>query len=164
MSNKKTKVAFQGTPEQEAQLKEFIAATKGEKGAAMPILQKAQEIYGYLPEEVQMIISEETGIPLSELYGISTFYAQFSLNPKGQHQVNVCLGTACYVKGSSAVLDKACSVLNCEPNSITADGRFSVDVTRCVGACGLAPVMIVDGEVYGRMVPEAVEGILKKYM
>ena len=164
MPNTKTKVAFKGTPEQEAELRKFIAETKDEKGSTMPILQKAQEIYGYLPEEVQIIIAEETGIPLTEIYGISTFYAQFSLNPKGENQINVCLGTACYVKGSGDVLDRVVKKIGCEAGSITSDGRFSIDATRCVGACGLAPVMIVNGEVYGRMTPAMVDGILDKYM
>ena len=164
MPNTKTKVAFKGTPEQEAELRKFIAETKDEKGATMPILQKAQEIYGYLPEEVQIIIAESTGIPLTEIYGIATFYAQFSLNPKGENQINVCLGTACYVKGSGDVLDRVVKKIGCEAGSITSDGKFSVDATRCVGACGLAPVMIVNGEVYGRMTPAMVDGILEKYM
>ena len=164
MPNTKTKVAFKGTPAQEAELRKFIAETKDEKGATMPILQKAQEIYGYLPEEVQIIIAEETGIPLTEIYGIATFYAQFSLNPKGENQINVCLGTACYVKGSGDVLDRVVKKIGCEAGSITSDGKFSIDATRCVGACGLAPVMIVNGEVYGRMTPAMVDGILEKYM
>ena len=164
MPNTKTKVAFKGTPEQEAELRKFIAETKDEKGSTMPILQKAQEIYGYLPEEVQIIIAEETGVPLTEIYGIATFYAQFSLNPKGENQINVCLGTACYVKGSGDVLDRVVKKIGCEAGSITSDGKFSVDATRCVGACGLAPVMIVNGEVYGRMTPAMVDGILEKYM
>lgn len=163
MPNMKTKVAFKGTPEQEAELRKFIAETKNEKGSTMPILQKAQEIYGYLPEEVQVMIAEETGIPLTEIYGISTFYAQFALNPKGQTRVSVCLGTACYVKGSGDVLAKVVETLGCEAGSITADGLFSVDATRCVGACGLAPVMTIHDEVYGRLVAADVPGILAKY-
>lgn len=164
MPNTKTKVAFKGTPEQEAELKKFIAEIKHEKGATMPILQKAQEIYGYLPEEVQVIIAEETGIPLTEIYGIATFYAQFALNPKGETQISVCLGTACYVKGSGDVLQKVVDTIGCEAGSITPDGKFSIDATRCIGACGLAPVMTVNGEVYGRMTPAMVPEILKQYM
>ena len=163
MSNTKTKVAFQGTPEQEKQLKDFIAEIRGEKGFMMPVLQKAQEIYGYLPEEVQVIIAEETGKPLSEIYGVASFYSQFTLNPKGKTQVSVCLGTACYVKGSGDILEKVCETLNCKAGFITEDGEYSVDATRCVGACGLAPVMIVNEDVYGRITPAEVEGILKKY-
>ncbi len=164
MPNTKTLVSFRGTPEQEAELRKFIEQTKDEPGSTMPIMQKAQEIYGYLPEEVQIIIAEATGVPLTEIYGIATFYAQFSLNPKGEIQVSVCLGTACYVKGSGDVLERVVKKLGCEAGSITADGRFSVDATRCVGACGLAPVMIVNGEVYGRIKPDEVDAILEKYM
>ena len=164
MPNTKTKVAFKGTPEQEAELKEFIASIKHEKGATMPIMQKAQEIYGYLPEEVQVIIAEETGVPLTEIYGIATFYAQFALNPKGETRISVCLGTACYVKGSGDVLQKVVDLVGCESGSITEDGKFSVDATRCIGACGLAPVMTINDEVYGRLTAADVPGILEQYM
>ena len=164
MPNTKTKVAFRGTPEQEAELKEFIASIKHEKGATMPIMQKAQEIYGYLPEEVQVIIAEETGVPLTEIYGIATFYAQFALNPKGETRISVCLGTACYVKGSGDVLQKVVDIVGCESGSITEDGKFSVDATRCIGACGLAPVMTINDEVYGRLTAAQVPDILKQYM
>lgn len=164
MPNRKTLVPFQGTAEQEARLRESIARHKGELGATMPVMQEAQEIYGYLPEEVQMIIAEGLGLPLSEVYGIASFYAQFTLNPKGAVQISVCLGTACYVKGSGEVLDKVCRAVGCQPGQITPDGKVSVDSTRCVGACGLAPVMIVNGDVYGRLKPEDVEGILSKYL
>lgn len=164
MPNTKTKVAFKGTPAQEAELRKFIAEEKNKKGSTMPIMQKAQEIYGYLPEEVQVIIAEETGVPLTEIYGIATFYAQFALNPKGENRVSVCLGTACYVKGSGDLLDKVVEVLGCEAGSITEDGKFSVDATRCIGACGLAPVMTINDEVYGRITAKDVPGILEKYM
>lgn len=148
MSNKRTKVRFQGTAEQEARLRAAIARHRGAPGTAMPVMQEAQEIYGYLPEEVQILIAEGLGIPLSEVYGIATFYAQFTLNPKGTIRISVCLGTACYVKGSAAILEEVCRLAGCQPDEITPDGRISVDTTRCVGACGLAPVMIVNGDVY----------------
>ena len=164
MPNTKTKVAFKGTPAQEAELKEFIASIKHEKGATMPIMQKAQEIYCYLHEEVQVIIAEETGVPLTEIYGIATFYAQFALNPKGETRISVCLGTACYVKGSGDVLQKVVDLVGCEAGSITEDGKFSVDATRCIGACGLAPVMTINDEVYGRLTAADVPNILKQYM
>ena len=163
MPNTKTKVAFRGTARQEAELKAYIAAIKDEKGATMPMLQKAQEIYGYLPEEVQIIIAEETGIPLETIYGIASFYSQFTLNPKGETQVSVCLGTACYVKGSGAILERVCQQLGCGAGEITEDGKYSIDATRCVGACGLAPVMIINDDVYGRITPDQVDGILAKY-
>lgn len=163
MPNTKTKVAFKGTPAQEAELREFIARTKGEPGSTMPILQKAQGIYGYLPEEVQVMIAEDTGIPLTEIYGIATFYAQFTLNPKGDTRVSVCMGTACYVKGAGDILDEVVKRLGCKAGSITEDGKYSVDATRCVGACGLAPVLMINDEVFGRITAADVAGILAKH-
>jgi NADH:ubiquinone oxidoreductase subunit E len=163
MPNKKTLVPFTGTPEQEKALLEVIAKYKDVQGGTMPVMQEAQNIYGYLPIEVQKIIAEGLNIPLSEVYGIATFYSLFTLNPKGKHRVSVCLGTACYVKNSQLVLDKIEQLLDCKSGSITPDGKFSVDATRCVGACGLAPVMMIDDDVYGRLTPDMVEDILKKY-
>lgn len=160
---KQNTLPFQGTPEQEEQLKKVIEAHKGQKGAAIPVLHEAQEIYGYLPIEVQEIISEGLDVPLAELYGIVTFYAQFSLNPKGRYQIGVCLGTACYVKGSGDVLNKVKEILNIDVGECTPDGKFSLDATRCIGACGLAPVMTVNDDVYGRLVVDQVADILKKY-
>ena len=160
---KQQTLPFQGTPEQEAQLKEIIAAHKDQKGAAIPVLHKAQEIYGYLPLEVQEMIAEGLNVPLAEIYGIVTFYAQFSLNPKGRFQIGVCLGTACYVKGSGDILNKVKEILNIEVGECTPDGKFSLDATRCIGACGLAPVMTINDDVYGRLTVDEVAGILKKY-
>jgi NADH-quinone oxidoreductase subunit E/NADP-reducing hydrogenase subunit HndA len=164
MPNLKTLVPFQGTAEQEAKLREVIAKYKGVNGSTMPVLQQAQDIYGYLPEEVQIMIAEGLGLSLSEVYGIVSFYTQFSVNPKGKTQVSVCLGTACYVKGAGNILEKVEQKLNCKAGAITPDGKFSVDATRCIGACGLAPVMTVGEDVYGRLVPEDVDGILQKYL
>lgn len=164
MPNTKTKVPFQGTKEQEARLKEVIAKYKGTKGATMPVLQQAQEIYGYLPEEVQIMVAEGLGISLSEVYGVVSFYAQFSVNPKGAYTISICMGTACYVKGSGDILARAEKVLGIKAGEVTPDGRFSLDATRCLGCCGLAPVMVINEEVYGRLVPDDVDGILQKYM
>ena len=164
MPNLKTKVSFKGTKEQEKELVDFIRAHSQDKGSMMPILQKAQEMYGYIPEEVQIIIAEETGVPLSEIYGIVSFYSQFTLNPKGKYQISVCLGTACYVKGAGDILDKVCEIIECESGSITDDGMFSVDATRCIGACGLAPVFTVNESVYGRVDVAETEQIIKKYV
>ncbi len=163
MTCKKQGVLFSGTKEQEADLKEVIAQLKGTKGALMPILQKAQDIYGYLPMEVQTIISDETGIPLEKIYGVVTFYAQFSLQPKGKYQVSVCLGTACYVKGAGDIYSKLSEILGIGNGECTPDGKFSLDSCRCVGACGLAPVMMINGEVYGRLSVDDVPDILAKY-
>ncbi|MBR5381873.1 MAG: NAD(P)H-dependent oxidoreductase subunit E, partial [Oscillospiraceae bacterium] len=138
MPNIKTKVPFCETAEQAEALREAIEANRGRPGATMPVMQAAQDIYGYLPEEVQIRIAEGLGLPLSEVYGIASFYSQFTLNPRGKYRVSVCLGTACYVKGSQEVLDKVCETLGCEEGSITPDGKFSVDATRCLGCCGLA--------------------------
>ena len=164
MPNIKTVVPFKGTAEQEQRLHAVIDKHKDHPGAAMPVLQDAQGIYGYLPEEVQLIIADGLDMSLSEVYGIVSFYTQFSLNPKGEHVVSVCLGTACYVKGAGDLLEKVETTLGCKAGSMTPDGRFSVDATRCLGCCGLAPVMVVGEEVYGRISPDDVPGILKKYM
>lgn len=163
MSQKKEGVHFTGTPEQEAQLKKVIAELKDTPGALMPILQNAQEIYGYLPIEVQTMISNEMGIPLEKIYGVSTFYSQFSLQPKGQYRISVCLGTACYVKGSGEIFKKLEELLGITNGECTPDGKFSLDSCRCVGACGLAPVMMINDEVYGRLTVDDIPGILAKY-
>ncbi len=157
-------VPFRGTPEQEKQLRDFIAEHKDMPGAAMPILQEAQSIYGYLPFEVQSIIASELDVPIETLYGISTFYSQFALSPKGKYAISVCMGTACYVKGSGAVLDAICTKLGIQPETTTPDGKFSLTACRCIGACGLAPVMTINDEVYGRLTPEKAEKILDEYI
>ena len=162
MEEKKT-VPFNGTKEQEQQLQAVIAEHKGQDGAAIPVLHKAQEIYGYLPIEVQTMIAEGLDIPLAEIYGIVTFYTQFSLNPKGKYKIGVCLGTACYVKGSGDILDKIKSILGIDVDECTPDGKFSIEATRCIGACGLAPVFTINEDVYGRITADDVAGILEKY-
>lgn len=156
--------SFNGTPEQEKLLRQCIEKHKSERGCLMPILHEAQEIYGYLPSEVQTIIAEELNMPLSEVYGVATFYTRFSLSPKGKHRISVCLGTACYVKGSDKILAEVEKLLNIKCGECTPDGRFSIDSCRCVGACGLAPVMLVDEDVYGKLTPDQVPAILDKYM
>ena len=163
MAIKKSSVPFKGTKTQEKALKKAIAELKDEPGALMPIMQKAQDIYGYLPIEVQTIISDETGIPIEKIYGVATFYAQFTLEPKGKYQISVCLGTACYVKGSAQILEKIEEILGIKAGQCTPDGKFSIDSCRCVGACGLAPVMMINDEVYGRLTPDMVPEILAKY-
>ncbi len=160
---KKHTLPFNGTEEQKAQLMEVIAKHKGQQGATIPVLHEAQDIYGYLPIEVQEMISEGLGVPLAEIYGIVTFYTQFSLNPKGRYQIGVCLGTACYVKGSGDILEKIKSILEIDVGECSADGKFSLDATRCVGACGLAPVVTINDDVYGRLTVDEIAGILQKY-
>lgn len=163
MGSEKNKVPFNGTAEQEAKLLKIIADHKEDKGALMPIMQKAQEIYGYLPIEVQTIIAEQMDIPLEKVYGVSTFYSQFSLYPKGKYKISVCLGTACYVKGSGDIYNKLIEKLGISGGECTADGKFSLDACRCIGACGLAPVMTINEDVYGRLTVDQIEGILEKY-
>jgi len=156
-------IPFKGTPEQEAKLNEVMKAYAGQPGALMPVMQKAQEIYGYLPLEVQQMIAAGMGVSTEEVYGISTFYAQFALSPKGKYTISVCLGTACYVKGSQGILDRLKNNLGIEAGQCSEDGKFSLDACRCVGACGLAPVMTINDDVYGRLKPEEVDAILAKY-
>ena len=158
-----TTVMFRGTKAQEEQLDAVIAELKGTPGALMPVLQQAQEIYGYLPIEVQRMIALKMGVSIEEVYGVSTFYSQFVLNPKGEVAIAVCLGTACYVKGSGDILDKITQILGLPAGSTTPDGKYSLEATRCIGACGLAPVLTINNEVYGRLVPADMEGILAKY-
>ena len=120
----------------------------------MPTLQEAQGIYGYLPIEVQKMIADGLGVSLSEVFGVATFYSQFSLTPKGKHRISVCLGTACYVKGSDKILEAVEAKLGIKSGECTADGMFSIDSCRCVGACGLAPVVVINDEVHGQMTPD----------
>ncbi|MBR5157336.1 MAG: NAD(P)H-dependent oxidoreductase subunit E [Clostridia bacterium] len=162
--SEKTGVAFSETKEQAQKLIEVIEKHKNENGALIPVLHEAQEIYGYLPIEVQQKIAEGLGVTMAEIYGVVTFYTQFSVNPKGKYKIGVCLGTACYVKGSGNILDKIKEKLGIDVDECTPDGKFSIDATRCIGACGLAPVMTVNDDVYGRLVPEDIDGILEKYM
>ena len=164
MKKKLTTVVFHGTPEQEKELIAVIDKYKDVKGKMMPILQEAQAIYGYLPIEVQNIIADRTGISLEEIYGVVSFYAQFKLNPEGEVAVAVCLGTACYVKGSGDIIEECSKILGVPVGSTSADGKYSLEATRCIGACGLAPVLTINGEVYGRLVAKDMAGILAKYM
>lgn len=164
MLKKISKIPFSGTPEQEAKLKAVIEECKDDKSLLMHVMQEAQLIYGYLPFEVQAMIAEGMDIPLEKVYGVSTFYAQFALTPKGRYNISVCLGTACYVKGSQNVLDKISEKLGIEPGECTDDERFSLEACRCIGACGLAPVMTVNDDVYGRLTVDQVDEILDKYI
>jgi len=152
-----------GVDEQVLKLQEAIKKYKGTKGALIPVLHEAQDIYGYLPMSVQKVISEGLDIPLSEIYGVVTFYTQFSLEPKGKYKISVCMGTACYVKGSGEILDKMKEKLGINVGECTENGKFSLDACRCIGACGLAPVIMVNDDVYGRLNPDDIEGIVEKY-
>ena len=162
--NTENKYPFRGTPKQERELKKVIEKYKKQPGGLMPILQEAQSIYSYLPIEVQQMIADGMGIPLSEVYGVATFYSQFSLTPKGEHIISVCLGTACYVKGADKNLEAIEEELGIKSGECTPDGLFSIEACRCLGACGLAPVMTVDGEVYGKCTPKSAVQIIRSYM
>lgn len=161
--SKITSIPFTGTPEQEARLMAVIEEHKNQQGALMPIMQQAQEIYGYLPIEVQKMIAEGLHCPLEQVYGVSTFYSQFNLEPKGEHLIRVCLGTACYVRGSQDVLSELERQLKIEAGHTTPDGKFTLEATRCLGCCGLAPVIMIDDDVYGRLTPQGIKDILAKY-
>ena len=163
MKKSMTTVEFRGTKEQDEKLVAIINNYKGIKGSMMPILQQAQEIYGYLPIEVQKIIARETGASLEEIFGVVSFYSQFKLNPNGKYAIAVCLGTACYVKGAQALIDEISKELGIEAGSTSSDGKYSLEATRCIGACGLAPVLTVNGDVYGRLTTKDIPEILAKY-
>ena len=163
MLKKLSTLPFQGTKEQEAKLKAVIDANKHDKSRLMAVMQEAQAIYDYLPIEVQNMIAEGMDVPLEKVYGVSTFYAQFSLSPKGSYHISVCLGTACYVKGAGDLYDKLQEILGIGGDECTPDKKFSLTACRCIGACGLAPVLTVNEEVYGRLVTDDIEGIIAKY-
>jgi NADH:ubiquinone oxidoreductase subunit E len=133
------------------------------KGSLIPTLHEVQKLFGYLPEGALQIVSEELSIPMSEIYGVATFYSQFALEPKGEHIIKICLGTACYVKGAQDILERFASVLEVEVGKTTKDGKFTVEAARCLGACGLAPVLMVDDKVYGRLIPDDVIRIIEEY-
>lgn len=145
------------------QLKELIETYKNEKGPLMPVMQKAQDIFGYLPLEVQKIIADGLNVPLSDVYGVTTFYSQFALEPKGENTVSICLGTACYVKGADKVFVRLQDELGVEPGKTTQDGKFTLLGTRCLGCCGLAPVMMINDDVFGRLTVDDIKGIVDQY-
>lgn len=163
MLKKISAIPFQGTKEQQARLMDVIEKSKHDKSRVMAVMQEAQGIYGYLPYEVQNMIAEGMDVPLEKVYGVSTFYAQFALSPKGENHISVCLGTACYVKGSGDIYEKLQEILGIGGDECTPDRKFSLSACRCVGACGLAPVMTINDEVYGRLTANDVEGIIAKY-
>ncbi len=145
------------------QLNQVIEELKDQPGALMPILQHAQNIFGCVSMDVQKVIADALGVTLSEVYGVATFYSQFKLKPSGKYIVSVCLGTACYVKGSQKVLEKLSEELKIPVGDTTDDGLFTLSATRCLGACGLAPVMTINDEVYGRLTPDQIPAIIAKY-
>lgn len=163
MSSKICSVAFSETKEQREELARIIESHKEMKGAIMPVMQKAQEIYGYLPEEVMKRIAEGLSVSEESVYGIATFYSQFTLNPRGKYNFGVCLGTACYVKGAGEILDELKLALSLKEGECSVDGKFSINVTRCIGCCGLAPVITVNEDVFGKLTKEDIPKIVEQY-
>ena len=163
MKKKISKLPFRGTAEQKQQLLDVIERYRSDPSRLMTVMQEAQEIYGYLPMEVQQMIADGMNVPLEKVYGVATFYAQFALSPKGVYNVSVCLGTACYVKGAGDLFNKISEKLGIGADECTEDGKFSLTACRCIGACGLAPVLTVNNDVYGRLTVDDVDGILAKY-
>lgn len=145
------------------ELSAYIDRQDESRGVLMQTLHKAQELFGYLPIEVQKFVSEKTEIPMAEIYGVATFYTQFSLEQKGKHTVSVCMGTACYVKSSQLVLDQLIKVLKISVGQTTEDGLFSLQATRCLGCCGLAPVIMIGDSVYGKVDPKKIPEIIDSY-
>ena len=151
------------TEENFQRLQVAIDENRNKKGALMPVLHEAQKIFGCIPLEVQKRISEELSVPLSEIYGVVTFYSQFTLVARGEYVIGVCLGTACYVKGAQPIIDKVSELTGTKVGKTSTDGKFTLEATRCIGACGLAPVLTVNEDVYGRLVVADIPGIVKKY-
>ncbi len=151
------------TDENFEKLHKVIEEHKDMQGPLMPILHEAQHIFGAIPIEVQKVISEKLNTPLAEIYGVVTFYSQFTLEPKGEYLISVCLGTACYVRGAQQLIDKISEMTNVSVGTTSPDGKFSLEATRCIGACGLAPVLTVNEDVYGRLTVNDIPGIMSKY-
>lgn len=151
------------TEEKFQELEKFISSMPSTKGELIRVLHKAQEIFGYLPEEIQRFVGKKLNVPTAKVFGVVSFYSFFTMVPKGEHDISICLGTACYVRGAEKVLDAIKRELNIEVGETTPDGKFSITALRCVGACGLAPVMMVGEKVYGRVTPDMVKDIIAEY-
>jgi len=163
MSYKINQIKFVETAEQKKAMDEVLAAHAGQNDAAVAVLEEVQNIYGYLPEEVLSRVSISLDKSMEELFSIGTFYSQFSLYPKGKYNFSMCLGTACYVNGAKEVNEKIKELLGIGEGECSADGKFSVNPMRCVGCCGLAPVLTVNEDVYGKLTVKDVEDIVNKY-
>lgn len=146
------------------ELEEFINTLPDKESALIEVLHKAQNIFGYLPKEVQLFIGEKMDIPASKIFGVITFYSYFTTEPRGEYVINICMGTACFVRGSAKVLSEFEKELGINMGETTDDGKFTIEVLRCVGACGLAPVVTINDRVYGHVVPEDVKKILSEYV
>ncbi len=144
-------------------IKEICAEFNNEQGELINVLHKVQHEFGYLPEEVQEIVAEGLNMPVAKVFGVVSFYTFFSMTPRGKHPISVCLGTACYVRGAEAILEEFKKELHIEVGEVTADGKFSLNCLRCVGACGLAPVAVIGERTYGRVTADMIKNILKEY-
>lgn len=153
-----------GENQKDEKLEKILTNHGKDKSNLIQILNEVQENYGYIPRYAQLAISEYLGIKMTEVYNVVTFYSRFSLKPKGKYNVSVCLGTACFVKGSEKILDKLKEKLKIDVGQTTPDGKFSIEATRCIGACGLAPVFTVNDEVYGKATPELLDKVIDEYM
>lgn len=169
MKDKFETIPFQDTPEKHAALDKILDEYRDVPGGLVQALKKAQDVYGYLPLEVQIMVAEGLSVPLEEVYGVVTFYSFFTTQPKGKYEISVCLGTACYVKGSGAVFNRLCERLGIQSGGCTKDGQFSLQACRCIGACGLAPVLMIKsqenptGKVYGSLTVDDVDKIIAEY-
>lgn len=154
---------FEANKDKLKEFESFIAEKGSSRGSLMSVLHKGQTLFGYLPIEIQELVSKKMNIPLAEIYGVVTFYSQFSLVPKGRYEIGVCMGTACYVRGAKKILDEVIEELEIGVGETSKDMLFSIQATRCVGACGLAPVMMISGDVYGKLKGGEIKNILAKY-
>lgn len=154
----------EGCTGKDPKLQEILEKYKQDKDNLIQILNEVQEYYGYVPEKAQLAISEYLSVPMAEIYGVVTFYSRFTLKPKGKYHIAVCLGTACFVKGSEKIIDRVKERLGIEVGQTTEDGKFSLEATRCVGACGLAPVFTINDEVFGKATVKMMDEVLDKYM
>ena len=153
-----------GETHKDEKMEEILSKYQKDKSNLIHILNEVQETYGYVPKSAQLAISEYLGLTMSEIYNVITFYSRFTLKPKGKYNVAVCLGTACYVKGSEKILDRLKEKLGIDVGETTPDGKFSIEATRCIGACGLAPVFTVNDEVYGKATPELLDKVIDEYL
>ena len=149
--------------EQLAQVDEIVQKNRGKPGALIPVLEDVQSVLGYLPQAIQVKVAQGLNIPIADVYGVVSFYSFFTMVPKGRHSIRVCVGTACYVKGAQRLFNKLSSTLNVEKGGCTEDRRFSLETVRCLGVCGIAPVIVVDEEAHGLLEAKTVEKILDQY-
>lgn len=157
--------ATEHSSQEKQRFAELIDSYRGKKGNVIPVLQQTQEIFGYLPKDVLIMISNELDIPISRIYGVVTFYAQFHLEPRGENIIRSCQGTACHVRGAKAILAELQKELGLDDNNVTTDDlRYTLEKVACIGACGLAPVMMINDDTHGRLTPEIIPTILAKYV